>query len=716
MPSCMTPRAEKGEKLPFQDSEEQLRRRLLGEERRRSQAEARAADLLMAKKAASNAHAQLQSQERKIEQLQKELEDTSIARKEAQRRNCDLEADRGRVKKALYEKEQQLLTLQKSLTLAKAQLEERGKRLEEITSDSEKARQEAAALRCRLEASPARQSPGAEDALRSLRERFTAQTMQTEGQLLELAKAQESLHQRIMESASQTASELAETKERLNFQGEELEKRRAQLFFALKESERQEAQLEATIAVRDASLAATASLCRRLERELDVEKMRSAELEGAVRLEQQEKHTLMKRAEEKEEGWRQERQRLVKDVETAASQHAQVCGRLCATEKALLLSRAQKEDLVAQLASCADQAEAQHAEQAADTERLRAELYDALAGRAEANQAVAAKDACIASLTQEVEELGACLEGLRHKSQEAERREQAASAKSAKLEEEVGRLKALASETESAKALAEQRNEELCKMRRDHEEQSRQNAELMESMQAHQKDVQQLTVEVGALREADARFEASWNSEMARHANAGHNNHRQKIQHIIDLKEGNHSLRTELKKARQRIAQLEVACAGEVAAKVAGGKRLSSTATTPPRVQQSLCRPARPGSRADVSAAEDMPIPQDKTLERLSLDFRHVLWLLERAAVNCAGSLSVPPLAESGPAAFLRRLGDLAMAERASAASARSPAGSTSQVPAPTTPDRRQSVLDGLSDLGSEAPDAASDMDLEEAK
>mmetsp|Transcript_37157 Transcript_37157/g.83044 ORF Transcript_37157/g.83044 Transcript_37157/m.83044 type:complete len:250 (+) Transcript_37157:1507-2256(+) len=189
-----------------------------------------------------------------------------------------------------------------------------------------------------------------------------------------------------------------------------------------------------------------------------------------------------------------------------------------------------------------------------------------------------------------------------------------------------------------------------------------------------------------------------------------------KIQHIIDLKEGNHSLRTELKKARQRIAQLEVACAGEVAAKVAGGKRLSSTATTPPRVQQSLCRPARPGSRADVSAAEDMPIPQDKTLERLSLDFRHVLWLLERAAVNCAGSLSVPPLAESGPAAFLRRLGDLAMAERASAASARSPAGSTSQVPAPTTPDRRQSVLDGLSDLGSEAPDAASDMDLEEAK
>eukprot|EP00434_Breviolum_minutum_P029519 symbB.v1.2.026102.t1/scaffold2578.1/size75865/3 len=60
---------------------------------------ARAADLVVAKKAAANAHAQLQSHERKIEQLQKELEDTTVARKEAHKRACDLEAERGRVKK-----------------------------------------------------------------------------------------------------------------------------------------------------------------------------------------------------------------------------------------------------------------------------------------------------------------------------------------------------------------------------------------------------------------------------------------------------------------------------------------------------------------------------------------------------------------------------------------------------------------------------------------
>eukprot|EP00439_Symbiodinium_sp_Y106_P084500 s254_g25.t2 len=66
---------------------------------------------------------------------------------------------------------------------------------------------------------------------------------------------------------------------------------------------------------------------------------------------------------------------------------------------------------------------------------------------------------------------------------------------------------------------------------------------------------------------------------------------KQKIQHIIDLKEGNHTLRAELKKARQRIAQLEVACAGEVSSRVVGCRRLSGTAvTTPPRVQHTLPR------------------------------------------------------------------------------------------------------------------------------
>lgn len=244
-PSSMTPRADR-EKIFCQESEqEQLKRRLLDEEKRRAQAEARASDLLAAKKAAASAHVQLQSQERKIEQLQKELEDTCLARKEAQRRACDLEADRGRVKKALYDKERELVASQRSLALVKAQLEERGKKLEEIAGDSEKIRQEAALLKTQLQeggrssttpakvrakASPTRSAPGAEEALQSLHKRFTEQTAQTEGQLQELAKAQERLHECILASASQTSQERGEAEVRLRSQAEELEKRTSQLY------------------------------------------------------------------------------------------------------------------------------------------------------------------------------------------------------------------------------------------------------------------------------------------------------------------------------------------------------------------------------------------------------------------------------------------------------------------------------------------------------
>mmetsp|Transcript_53486 Transcript_53486/g.74177 ORF Transcript_53486/g.74177 Transcript_53486/m.74177 type:complete len:88 (+) Transcript_53486:1527-1790(+) len=69
-------------------------------------------------------------------------------------------------------------------------------------------------------------------------------------------------------------------------------------------------------------------------------------------------------------------------------------------------------------------------------------------------------------------------------------------------------------------------------------------------------------------------------------------------------------------------------------------------------------------------------------------------------------------------AAFLRRLGDMALAERSSRPSlgAPTPNGSTlSKDHPPTTPDKRNSCLDDLSDLGnpSEAGDGPSDMETE---
>jgi len=738
-PSSMTPRADR-EKIFCQESEqEQLKRRLLDEEKRRAQAEARASDLLVAKKAAANAHVQLQSQERKIEQLQKELEDTCLARKEAQRRACDLEADRGRVKKALYDKERELVASQRSLALVKAQLEERGKKLEEIAGDSEKIRQEAALLKTKLEegrssttpakvrakASPARSAPGAEAALQSLHKRFTEQTAQTEGQLEELAKAQERLHQCILASASQASQERGEAEVRLKSQAEELEKRTSQLYFALKQSERQEAQLEATVAIRDASLLATAAFGRRLEEALEAK-------EGDARQKCEERDHALKKLQDGEEDWRIERLALQKeteslkqDAEHMANKHAEVCGKLFASERAVSLCRAHNEDLLSKLHSSTDQADTRQAEQAAETERLRAELYEALAGRAEANQALAAKEARLASLMQEVRDLHICTDGLRQKAQEAEKRAEASTARCATLEKEVREVEALrvaAAEAESAKLLAQQQQEDLRKLQKDYEEQSAQNKELLESMQAQQKDMQQLVTELGTLRGAEARFEAKWEKEMAQHTSAGHSNHRQKIQHIIDLKEGNHTLRAELKKARQRIAQLEVACAGEVSSRVVGCRRLSGTAvTTPPRVQHTLPRGAGRVTTQTAAVATAVPAMQeDKAYERLCVDYQHLLFLLERAAVCSASSLatSSPNTADKGAAAFLRRLGDMALAERSSRPSlgAPTPNGSTlSKDHPPTTPDKRNSCLDDLSDLGnpSEAGDGPSDMETE---
>jgi len=742
-PSSMTPRADR-EKIFCQESEqEQLKRRLLDEEKRRAQAEARASDLLAAKKAAASAHVQLQSQERKIEQLQKELEDTCLARKEAQRRACDLEADRGRVKKALYDKERELVASQRSLALVKAQLEERGKKLEEIAGDSEKIRQEAALLKTQLQegrssttpakvrakASPTRSAPGAEEALQSLHKRFTEQTAQTEGQLQELAKAQERLHECILASASQTSQERGEAEVRLRSQAEELEKRTSQLYFALKQSERQEAQLEATIAIRDASLAATAAFGRRLEEALEAK-------EGEARQNCEERDQALKKLQDGEEDWRIERLALQKeteslkqDAEHMANKHAEVCGKLFASERAVSLSRAHNEDLLSKLHSSTDQADTRQAEQAAEMERLRAELYEALAGRAEANQALAAKEARLGSLMQEVRDLHICADGLRQKAQEAEKRAEASTARCATLEKEVREVEALrvaAAEAESAKLLSQQQQEDLRKLQKDYEEQSAQNKELLESMQAQQKGMQQLVTELGTLRGAEARFEAKWEKEMAQHTSAGHSNHRQKIQHIIDLKEGNHTLRDELKKARQRIAQLEVACAGEVSSRVVGCRRLSGTAvTTPPRVQHTLPRGIGRVTTQAAAVATAVPATQeDKAYERLCVDYQHLLFLLERAAVCSASSLatSTPNTADKGAAAFLRRLGDMALAERSSRPSlgAPTPIGSTlSKDHPPTTPDKRHSCLDDLSDLGNsseagfEAGDGPSDMETE---
>lgn len=684
-PSTLTPRAEKNILEPAAPAEsEQLRRRLLEEEKRRAQAEARAADLVVAKKAAANAHAQLQSHERKIEQLQKELEDTSVARKEAHKRACDLEAERGRVKKALYEKEQQSAALQKSLVLAKAQLEERGRKLEEMGCDAEKLRLEAHQLRSRMEenkrpsttpkkgASPTKCNFDAEEALRSLEARASAQHAETEGYLQQLAEAQETLQQKLQDTERRAAKELAEAEERLEEQAEELQLRREQLRYVLTESQHQEEILEAKVLVRDVTLRALVNASESGIRESNEERVK--ELEGIIANEREQKDAAMKalkELQEQQQQWAEEKLQLQKEVHQAEVKHAEVCGELFTSQQVAALSRDKHQELQGQLNTTSLQAEAKKAELVAETERLRAELYEALAGRAEAHQAVAAKEARVASLSQELQELQSDLENFRYKAQEAEKRLQG-------QVKELESLRVVAAEAESSRALAQQQKGELEHLRRECEEYRKQSAEILESMQVSQKEMQSMVAELHSLRASDARFESSQASEMERNAqSAGHNNHRQKIHHIINIKEDNRTLRTELKKARQKIAQLEVAAAGEVASKIGCG-----FASSPGR-----------GARR-LSGQTGL----DQRLDRVALEHQHLLLLLERAALN---SISAP---NQGAAVFLRRLGHLAQQDRSID---RSSWVSEGPRYGPQTPEKRQSLLEDLSDLGDEVPDAS---------
>lgn len=688
-PSTLTPRAEKNILEPAAPAEsEHLRRRLLEEEKRRAQAEARAADLVVAKKAAANAHAQLQSHERKIEQLQKELEDTSVARKEAHKRACDLEAERGRVKKALYEKEQQSAALQKSLVLAKAQLEERGRKLEEMGCDAEKLRLEAHQLRTRMEEnkrpsttpkktasptkSPAKCNFDAEEALRSLEARASAQHAETEGYLQQLAEAQESLQLKLEDTERRAARELAEAEERLEEQADELQLRREQLRYVLTESQHQEEILEAKVLVRDVTLRALVNASERGIRESNEERVK--ELEGIIANEREQKDAAMKAVkelQEQQQQWAEEKMQLQKEVHQAEVKHAEVYGELFTAQQVAALSRDKHQELQGQLNTTSLQAEAKKAELVAETERLRAELYEALAGRAEAHEAVAAKEARVASLNQELQELQSDLENFRYKTQEAEKRLQG-------QVKELESLRVVAAEAESSRALAQQQKEELEHLRQECEEYRKQSAEILESMQVSQKEMQSMVAELHSLRASDAKFESSQASEMERNAqSAGHNNHRQKIHHIINIKEDNRTLRTELKKARQKIAQLEVAAAGEVASKIGCG----------------FASPPGRGARR-LSGQTGL----DQRSDRVAMEHQHLLLLLERAALN---SISAP---NKGAAAFLRRLGHLAQQDRSIDRSSWVSEGPRC---GPQTPEKRQSLLEDLSDLGDEVPDAS---------
>jgi len=177
-----------------------------------------------------------------------------------------------------------------------------------------------------------------------------------------------------------------------------------------------------------------------------------------------------------------------------------------------------------------------------------------------------------------------------------------------------------------------------------------QNRELCLSLRQFKQDCELLESENLSLKEALTCMEEDLHRVSDQHAQlVGHVNHRQKIRYTMKLKEEINRLCSELKKARQRIVQLEVSKESESLFEA-----LASVVGTPlpPRPKRPAARaspPVMPHRRAAVGAkvkgnkgdesdlrlaeAEQLCMLQQSALDRISMDFQHLKALIERVVM-----------------------------------------------------------------------------------
>lgn len=175
-----------------------------------------------------------------------------------------------------------------------------------------------------------------------------------------------------------------------------------------------------------------------------------------------------------------------------------------------------------------------------------------------------------------------------------------------------------------------------------------QNRELCLSLRQFKQDCELLESENLSLKEALTCMEEDLHRVSDQHAQlVGHVNHRQKIRYTMKLKEEINRLCAELKKARQRIVQLEVSKESESLFEA-----LACVVGTPlpPRPKRPAARaPVMPHRRAAVGAkakgnkgdesdlrlaeAEQLCMLQQSALDRISMDFQHLKALIERVVM-----------------------------------------------------------------------------------
>jgi len=241
-------------------------------------------------------------------------------------------------------------------------------------------------------------------------------------------------------------------------------------------------------------------------------------------------------------------------------------------------------------------------------------------------------------------------------------------------------------------------SEDVLRLEREAEDLHQQNAQLLISFQQFKMELEMTNGENQTLQETLNMYEM--NLEKATDQNAqlsGHANPKQKIRHMVNLKEENKELREQLKKASQRITQLGVSRKGEgllealasfshahglghdqlSVAPSTCGRSVAETpgpATSKGGVDKTPKRPGTPTRKAPLSArgarnprseAEEQMRREDeerrlqmqeRAVERVQTDFQHFIALIERA---CGLEDSSP-----NPAALLERLRTVVNAPR----------------------------------------------------
>jgi DNA repair exonuclease SbcCD ATPase subunit len=226
-------------------------------------------------------------------------------------------------------------------------------------------------------------------------------------------------------------------------------------------------------------------------------------------------------------------------------------------------------------------------------------------------------------------------------------------------------------------------DEDLTKLEKENEELRQQNQQLLLTFQQFKQEWEITNAENITLQETLGIYEIDLDRATDEKAQLmGHVNPKQKIHHMVKLKEENKELREQLKKAKQRISTLSASRKGEglldalasfsqglgadqlsVTASVTGipsqvprgdAKTPQRSSTPPKRTAPLSARGNRSGSlREDAAEEERRRAIQERAVERVQIDFQHFIALIERA-VLAGDSLSEGRC--PNPSALLGRL------------------------------------------------------------